>query len=74
MTETVVRYGRSTRGQPPDHRRIRIRDRAEERTLRRVRLLLEYIAERPTASRSTDPVIERLDDIIGEADRLVRSL
>lgn len=65
---------RSTRARSADHRRILIRDRAEHRTLRRVRAILEYIAEKPSSSRYNDPELERLDDLIGEADRLVRTL
>lgn len=59
---------------PADYRRIVLRERAMRRRAHRVANLLEYLADRPSATRYNDPELARLDDLIGEADRLVRAL
>lgn len=68
-TELFLAYRRS-----PDHRRIAARARARARGTRRVGALLDYLADHPEATRFEDPELRRLDDLVGEAGRLVREL
>ena len=55
----------------PIVRRILVRDRAQVRVKRRVAALLAYLDANPWASRAET---RRLDDLLGEADRLRRAL
>ena len=66
-----------TRHPDPIVRRILLRDRAQARVKRRVAALIAYLdttAGRLGATRTTDPETRRLDDLLGEADRLRRAL
>jgi len=72
--EELFRGLRSTRGRSPDHRRIIIEKRARARIRRRAIALLAFIDEHPTSTRATVPELARLDDLVGEADRLWRTL
>ena len=58
----------------PIVRRILARDRAQARVKRRVAALLDYIQANPDARRATDAESRRLDDLLGESDRLRRRL
>lgn len=58
----------------PIYRKVKLRERARTRVRRRVDKLLAYIDAHPGATRDNDPQIERLDDLVGDADVLVRLL
>jgi hypothetical protein len=61
-----------TRHPDPIVRRILAYDRAHARVRRRVAALLAYLDAEPM--RSPDATTRRLDDLLGEADRLRRGL
>lgn len=57
------------RNPDPLHRRIHVREMAHRRRLRRVAALLLRL-DSGTLWAATDPELRRLDDLLGEADRL----
>jgi hypothetical protein len=61
-----------TRHPDPIVRRILLRDRAQARVKRRVDALLDYVFRDPKLL--PDAEARRLDDLLGEADRLRRAL
>lgn len=56
----------------PIIRRVLLYDRASARLRRRVAALLAYLDADPT--RTPDASLRRLDDLLGEADRLKKGL
>ena len=61
-----------TRDPDPIVRRVLVYDRARARTRRRVRLLVAYLDADPM--RLPDATTRRLDDLLGQADRLRMAL
>jgi hypothetical protein len=63
-----------TRHPDPTVRRILAYERAQARTKRRVAALLDYVGTGPLRPTLPDAETRRLDDLLGEADKLRRAL
>lgn len=63
-----------TRRPDPIVRRVLLHDRARARTKRRVAALILYLEAYPDRTRDGWEALERLDDLVGEADALRRRL
>lgn len=62
------------RERDPLRRRVVLRAHAVFRVKRRVTALLAYIDAHPEATRDSDDALRRLDDLLGEAERLRKAL